>query len=231
MKITKLNEDSSWLWECNGLKILVDPWFTDDQVDFHPLFSKQTHLDVQPKVHELEKADFIFISHPFTDHCNQETLLQLDANIPVVCIEPIAKKIKRWQHFQFIIPIEQAPFSIELISQTSFLDLVHHAYRISDSCSSMIYAPHGTRRLKRTPKTDVLLTTLSTYKLPFFLGGNVNLGLKSAVEKAQELQAKTIISTHDEQKLQAGFVRLVSKRSFVQTDQFLTLSKNESYQF
>jgi len=53
MKITKLNADSSWLWEIEGVKILVDPWFSESQVDFHPLFSKQFHLDPQPKTEDL----------------------------------------------------------------------------------------------------------------------------------------------------------------------------------
>jgi Beta-lactamase superfamily domain len=84
MQLTKLNADSSWLWTIDGLRVLVDPWFTESQVDFHPWFSRQFHLDEQPSVATLQKPDFIFISHRYTDHCNRQTLLQLDANIQLI---------------------------------------------------------------------------------------------------------------------------------------------------
>ncbi|MEY4286177.1 MAG: hypothetical protein RL511_250, partial [Bacteroidota bacterium] len=74
MQLTKLNADSSWMFHFDGLHVLVDPWFTESQVDFYPWFSRQFHLDEQPRVAALQKPDFIFISHRYTDHCNQETL-------------------------------------------------------------------------------------------------------------------------------------------------------------
>ena len=44
MKLTKLNDDNSWLWEFDGKIILVDPWFSPSQVDFYPWFSEQFHV-------------------------------------------------------------------------------------------------------------------------------------------------------------------------------------------
>lgn len=36
IRVVKLNEDSSWMWESDSLSILVDPWFTASQIDFAP---------------------------------------------------------------------------------------------------------------------------------------------------------------------------------------------------
>ena len=228
MKITKLNADSSWLWEINGLKILVDPWFSESQVDFHPRFSTQYHLDKQPEVFELPRPDFIFISHPFTDHCDKETLMKLSSEIPLICLSVIQRKIQKWGHFKQFISPSDAPFQIEKISKTGFLDLVHHAYLISDGISSMCYAPHGTRKIVQDKEASVLLTTVTTYELPFYLGGTVNLGLNKALQLAEQLNVKTVISTHDEAKIQKGIVAALSKRTFSNTQEILVLNPNES---
>ena len=128
MKITKLNAESSWLWEINDLKILVDSWFSESQVDFHPRFSTQYHLDKQPDISDIPHPDFIFISHPFTDHCDQETLVKLSSEIPIICLPVIKRKIQKWNHFRTFLSLQDAPFLLEKMNATqffaeSFLDL------------------------------------------------------------------------------------------------------------
>lgn len=56
MRLVKINEDSSWMWEWEDIRVLVDPWFTPSQINC------------------------IFISH----HFNKENLLQFDKDIPVI---------------------------------------------------------------------------------------------------------------------------------------------------
>lgn len=231
MKITKLNADSSWLWEINGLKVLVDPWFSESQVDIHSWFSTQYHLDKQPEVFEIPRPDFIFISHPFTDHCDQETLVKLSSEIPIICLPVIQRKMQKWKHFKKFISLSDVPFQIEKISQTGFLDLVHHAYLISDGLSTLCYAPHGTRKIVQQKEASVLLTTVTTYELPFYLGGTVNLGLNKALELAEKLKVKTIVSTHDEKKRQSGIVARLSNRKYVCSDQILTLAEGQVFEF
>jgi L-ascorbate metabolism protein UlaG (beta-lactamase superfamily) len=230
MKITKLNADSSWLWEINGLNVLVDPWFSKSQVDIHPWFSTQFHLDKQPEVFEIPRPDFIFISHPFTDHCDQETLVKLSSEIPIICLPVIQRKMQKWGHFKQFISLSDAPFQIEKISKTGFLDLVHHAYLISEGKSSICYAPHGTRKIAPEMVASVLLTTATTYELPFYLGGTVNLGWQKAKDLAEKLQASTIISTHDEVKIQKGIVAALSKRTFTKSQEILVLNPMESFE-
>jgi len=231
MKITKLNADSSWLWEINGLKVMVDPWFSESQVDIHPRFSTQYHLDKQPEVFELPRPDFIFISHPFTDHCDQETLVKFSSEIPVICLPEIKRKIQKWKHFKKFVSFHEAPFHLEKISRTGLLDLVHHAYFISDGISSICYAPHGTRKVVQKKEASVLITTTTTYELPFYLGGTVNLGLNKALRLADQLNVKTVISTHDEQKRQTGMVARLSKRTYAPSSQVLTLEQGQFFEF
>lgn len=231
MKLTKLNDDSSWLWDISGIKVLVDPWFSKSQVDFHPLFSQQFHVKEQTSMDEIPQVDFIFLSHPFTDHCNKETLLELDPTIPVICLPSIQKKVQKWRHFQSFISLENAPFELEKISVTSLIDLVHHAYLISDGTQAFCYAPHGCKSILPNKKAQLLITTTTTYSLPFFLGGTVNLGVGKALDLAEKLAATQLISTHDEVKIQKGIVAVLSKRTFANHPEVLALQPFESFEF
>lgn len=53
--------------------------------------------------------DAIIVSHEFSDHCNQNTLLEFHAETPVFAIKPAADLIMSWNHFQTVRVI--APFS------------------------------------------------------------------------------------------------------------------------
>lgn len=206
MRLVKLNEDSSWLWEWENLRVLVDPWFTPSQIDYHPAFSEQFHLTEQPKVSDLGKIDYIFISHPFTDHCNKETLLQIDKDIPVISRLGTLKKISSWNHFKVLIPIEEAPFKIRVIPSDSLFDPVHFAFRIETVDGAIIYAPHGTKA-KNLPEADVLITTTTTFELPFWLGGTINLGYKKALRAKELSGASILVATHDEKKQERGLLK------------------------
>jgi hypothetical protein len=162
MRLEKLNDDSSWMWTLNGKRYLVDPWFTPSQVDFYPWFSEQFHVSEQPKVTALKTVDFTFISHPFTDHCNKETLLQCDPNIPVIADAAVRKKMAKWRHFTTLLSLEEADLQIEKFGSGSFLDPVHNAFIFHTDAGKLLYAPHGSR-LKTLPSVDVLITTTTSY--------------------------------------------------------------------
>jgi hypothetical protein len=213
MIIKRLNEDSSWWWEIDGKSVIVDPWFSPSQVDLAPWFSEQFHVTEQPKVNELPKADFIFISHPFTDHCNKETLLQFSPEIPVIALSSVRSKIQKWNHFKTLLSLEEAPVSISYLKPKSIFDLVHGAYVFTaKSGKSLIYSPHGSQ-FSHLPKADVLITTTIRYYLPFWLGGTVNLGWDVAIKNAELCEAKTILSTHDEPKRGKGMVAKLAQRT------------------
>lgn len=224
MNFKKLNDDCSWLWELNGIKIIVDPWFTPSQIDGHRLFSEQFHQSPQPSVATLPHIDFLFISNPFTDHCNKETLLQFDKSIPLIAKESILKKISKWNHFRKLIPLQDAPFRIKEFKPGRFLDLVHSAFLFETEEGTILFAPHGAKG-KDLPKVDVLITTTTRYNLPFWLGGTVNLGIKNAELLYRQTEAKLFLSTHDEQKIGKGFVEKWAKKEYVTNANFVTYLK------
>jgi hypothetical protein len=210
------------MFSFDGLHILVDPWFTEAQVDFHPWFSRQFHQSPQPAVGELQQPDYIFISHPFTDHCNKETLLQFDKNIPVIALPSILKKMRKWDHFHKLMTLEEVPFTIQVLQTKNAL--VHKAYLIESAQNKIVYAPHGAV-LKNIPnvKIDAVISTTLCYQLPFFLGGTINLGQESAVRLQQQLHSNLLLTTHNEDKKGEGLVSLFAKRKFSESAAFLDL--------
>lgn len=53
--------------------------------------------------------DAVVISHEFTDHCNKDTLLELDSDTPVFATKSAADLIRSWNHFTLVQ--ETPPFS------------------------------------------------------------------------------------------------------------------------
>lgn len=92
-----------------------------------------------------------------------------------------------------MIPIEEAPFKISVIPTNSLFDPIHFSFRIKNEEGTFIYAPLGTKA-KSLPKADVLITTTTTFELPFWLGGNTYLGYKKALtaKKTHESQGQKV---------------------------------------
>ena len=53
--------------------------------------------------------DAVIISHEFTDHCNKNTLLELDSDTPIFATKSAADLIRSWTHFSLVEEIP--PFS------------------------------------------------------------------------------------------------------------------------
>ena len=64
------------------------------------------HLD-----HDSRRSyiDAVVISHEFTDHCNQHTLLELDSETPIFATKSAANLIRSWNHFKLVQ--DTPPFS------------------------------------------------------------------------------------------------------------------------
>jgi hypothetical protein len=226
MQLTKLNADSSWMFHFDGLHVLVDPWFTESQIDFHPWFSRQFHNQPQVAIERLPQPDYIFISHPFTDHCNKETLLQFAADTPIVALPPILKKIQKWQHFNALLSLDEAPFTLRQLKTKRAL--VHKAFQISSKEKSLIYAPHGAV-LSEDSHANVLITTTLSYRLPFFIGGTINMGLQKALVLKEKIGASYLLATHDEQKRAEGFVSKVARVKFEAHPEVLSLEVGATF--
>ena len=226
MQITKINEDSTWLLQIDGLIVLIDPWLSPSQIDFHPWFSRQFHNQPQVAIETLPQPDFIFISHPFTDHCNKETLLQFASDIPILALPSILQKIDKWQHFKTLLTFEQAPFTIRQLKTKR--NIVHKAFEISSKEKSLVYAPHGAE-LAENCHAHVLITTTLSYRLPFFIGGTINLGLQKALALKEKLGASYLLATHDEQKQAEGFVSKVANVKFEAHPEVLSLEVGATF--
>lgn len=111
-----MNDDSSWLlsWIGEGgsgngaFHLVIDPWLSGSQIDYFPLFSKQTHV-VPPAFDDLKQLQdslsspisAILLSHEFTDHCHQATLESApDKAIPVFGHPGAKARLDEWAVFQ-----------------------------------------------------------------------------------------------------------------------------------
>ncbi|KAL8826042.1 MAG: hypothetical protein Q9191_004041 [Dirinaria sp. TL-2023a] len=109
---------------------LIDPWFRGVQVDFAPWFSRQWHAiessvqsvaELNERLFHIERfvrfsgphsrdeldrhktyIDAVVISHQFTDHCNKQTLLELDVSTVIFAHRAAASTIRSWNHFTFV---------------------------------------------------------------------------------------------------------------------------------
>ncbi|KUI53018.1 hypothetical protein VP1G_00538 [Cytospora mali] len=110
--------------ERSRFNILIDPWLQGPQSDVASWFSTQWHV-VAPTVQNLQELnavlahleddyeesegpeasyiDCVAVSHEFTDHCHQATLLELARSVPVVATDKAADLIRSWGHFDTVI--------------------------------------------------------------------------------------------------------------------------------
>ena len=229
MTFTKLTDDSSWLIETSEFCLVIDPWFTEKQVDFSPWFSLQSRKQSYgPFAFPKEKELLLFISHPFSDHCHKETLLTFPKNTRIFAERRALKKIRAWQYFDRLASLDQAPFPLEQRTQTSLFNQTHHAFSLHIEGKQILYAPHGVKFNSKLPQVDLLITTITTYKLPLLLGGTVNLGLSVAEQIRKQTNAKTVLTTHDQQKDSHGLVGIFAKPSYeVPPKGFIQLSPGE----
>ena len=144
-------------------------------------------------------------------------MLQFDPTIPIIAENNTLTKIKRWNYFKNLININDfEKVKIERINKKTLFDLVHNAFLISFENKKIVYAPHGFKSLNKHITADVLITSCSTYHLPWYLGGTINLGINKALSMAELLSTSIILSTHDEQKIGKGIVEKIAKKIPIQ---------------
>lgn len=102
--------------------ILIDPWLKGGQSDVAGWFSQQWHVErscvenyseLESLIADLERvaepsrakepetrgADLVLVSHEFTDHMHQDTLLDVDSSVPVLATAKAASIMRGWKHF------------------------------------------------------------------------------------------------------------------------------------
>ncbi|AEE49429.1 MBL fold metallo-hydrolase [Haliscomenobacter hydrossis] len=225
--LQRLNHDTSWKITINGCRLLLDPWLVGTEIDGVSWFNEQWHRIPPVDVKGIGEVDYIVISQPFSDHCHEETIQALPLDLPIATVATARKRLEKTfgQSRQYLdIPtakdgfLEIAGLRLAQFNTPSLLDQVHNALLIlSPTGENIFYAPHGfvpnARQISflQPFPIHVLITTVSEYHLPFFLGGTVNLGMRAMQKLAKILQPKYIISTHDEQKHAKGLVPRIAR--------------------
>ncbi|KAF3918537.1 hypothetical protein ABW21_db0208182 [Orbilia brochopaga] len=106
-------------------RILIDPWLAGAQAEISGWISEQEHkikscvesidglVDAIRTFEGMGKEDVedaegpidaVIVSHEFTDHCHQETLMQVSSNVPVFAAgKPAVDMVRSWKHFTTVV--------------------------------------------------------------------------------------------------------------------------------
>jgi len=234
--------DSSWQISWNGHSILIDPWLIGSETDGFSWFNKQWHKTKPANISSLEVYDSILISQQFSDHCHEETILELGKK-QVLTTKQGAKRISKVidKNRIQILPVltsnswlKSGPLEIALLPAPFKLSATFNGIVIRHDLDIIVYCPHGYKltdiqqEILSKHRTVLLITSFSTFQLPFFLGGMVNPGIAKAKELVQILNPKKLIATHDEDKHAVGLVKKIAKVSYPSSAD-LTLLFKEKY--
>jgi glyoxylase-like metal-dependent hydrolase (beta-lactamase superfamily II) len=232
LQLTLLNGDSSWLIELDGTRILLDPWLDGEAILLHPAFHvAQLGPSVVP-LRDLPPVDALVISHPFPDHCNRATLRQLPPELPVYApavVKPFAKAVGGFRNVTAIPNSTRGGTAATAGNVSLFwcraaapLDTTHNALilRGARSGATVMYCPHGLldggptlKAVERVlaGRLDAFLCSFTRLDLPGYLGGIANLGTEAATAMVARLAPRYVLSTHDGEKPDQGFVARVGK--------------------
>ena len=68
-------------------------------------------------------------------------------------------------------------------------------------------------------KKKIVISSFSTYKLPFFLGGIINPGLQDRKALVENIQAELVLQTHDGDSHSSGLIKKIAKTSYPKQEQ------------
>ena len=229
LAIQRLNMDNSWMIHWNDTKIVLDPWLVGTEVDGFRWFNEQWHATKPMSIEELSSFDAVIVSQPYSDHCHTETLKKIQHATPIFAAKNTATRIKKeWDEAMPTVLEDNTwmpfnEFKIMMMKSENWINSFYDAIVIAHEDEAIFYAAHGFKpslaQLNLLAKFNIrlLITTFTYFKLPFFLGGTVNPGYEAALRLANQLQAKKIMNTHDEQKPGKGLVLRIAKTKYQET--------------
>lgn len=143
LSLARVNGDTSFIITINNKRLLVDPWLFGHEVDGCSCFNTAMLVEPTISIDKISNIDAIIISHEFSDHLHEETLLLLDDKIPILATKSAIKRLKKNRLLckRYIIEIPSSNQSIQLIlfddsirigliSSSGLLDFVHNALLI-----------------------------------------------------------------------------------------------------
>ncbi|KAK1232859.1 hypothetical protein PQX77_004025 [Marasmius sp. AFHP31] len=123
-----LTGDNSWLLTfssgsndpVNSLTFLLDPWFTEPDVQVHRLWLRQLHSTTKPPQFEDFRAlkeflaaenrqvDGIIITFDYSDHLHKPTIDSVDTEIPFFAFRRATRILKKWGR-KYVYEIAEEP--------------------------------------------------------------------------------------------------------------------------
>ncbi|KAI9805844.1 MAG: hypothetical protein M1825_000458 [Sarcosagium campestre] len=262
--LTHLNADTTWLMQLpypadvsppkdrSYYNILIDPWLSGPQSDVAAWFSQQVHaaessvrsiaeLEDQLRREEglsedVSPIDLVVVSHEFTDHCHQDTLLEVKPDTPVYATRKAVALIRSWGHFTNVFDTvafvgqgadwrttSVCPLpkwvGISRLAYAGYDLLYFHSavlvtFDLGSGPEGIVYTPHGVslEDIQHMPsacppiRTLALLHGLHDISIAQWQRAQLNLGAHNGLKVQRLLQSKYWIGTHDEEKESRGIV-------------------------
>ncbi|MCA6074985.1 MBL fold metallo-hydrolase [Fulvivirga sedimenti] len=217
--------DTSWWIKWDDTVLILDPWLIGSEVDGFSWFNEQWHATPPVPIGEIGNYDAIIVSQSYSDHCHGNTLKAME-KVPV-CTTPSARKrveketagnrIEVLQELGTDEWLEIGDVELAYLDPGRKLDPIYNGIVIRKGKKVVVYFPHGFTlnpkqlRQLRDYEVELLITSFSLFKLPAFLGGAVNPGKENAIRLVNELGARKVVHTHDENKHARGLVKKIAR--------------------
>ncbi|KJZ76375.1 hypothetical protein HIM_04104 [Hirsutella minnesotensis 3608] len=190
---------------------------------------------------ETSHIDAVAVSHEFTDHCHQKTLLELSRQTPVFAPQVAADLIRGWGHFDNVItaPALEARDDWSALAAAGSLPdwlsigrlvspgnaLYYHSAMVfvldlgedaAGDREAVIYSPHGvqSRDLEGIQSSGLRpLALLHGLHEIHLPAKQLNLGALNGIEAIAASRAKYWIPSHDEVKKGGGLIAPFLRRT------------------
>lgn len=160
LSLARVNGDTSFIITINNKRLLVDPWIYGKEIDGCSCFNSAELVEPTISIDNIGHVDAIIISHEFSDHLHEETLLSIDDKIPILATKNAIQRLKK-NRLLSKRKISEIPSSnkcvqlmlfddsikIGLISASGLFDFVHNAL--------LIFPNDNTNGIN---ETDILIT-------------------------------------------------------------------------
>jgi hypothetical protein len=220
--------DSSWWLQWGNTSMVIDPWLVGSEVDGFKWLNEQWHETPPIPIVEIPSYQNIVISQPYSDHCHNNTLKQLQAEVPIYAVPPAKKRLMREMANRQIFSIGEretdwtsiGELKVARLTPDKLLDPIYHALVMARANEAIVYAPHGfkltdhQKNLIGDLKVKLLITSFAYFKIPVLLGGLVNPGTAGALALMKQVQPEKVLNTHDENKPGKGLVLRLAKRVY-----------------
>lgn len=217
--------DTSWALTWAGTTILIDPWLVGSEVDGFSWFNEQWHATPPVALEDLGEYQSILVSQKYSDHCHRKTLEVLHP-VSLITTPSARKRLRREMPSREIrvMPelctgdwLAEGALNLAYLDPGRMIDPIYNGVVIRHGQEVIVYFPHGftlsTAQLGILKTYDILMliTSFSTFRLPFFLGGSSNPGKENAMRLVEALNPRKVVHTHDENKHARGLVKKIAK--------------------